>query len=86
MKESVLKDKSYQFALRVIKLYKYFIAEKKEYVLSKQILRSRAASAQILKRQIKHNQKQILFTNFQSLKKKRLKPIIGCGFCEIASI
>ncbi len=40
MKESVLKEKSYQFALRVIKLYKYITAEKKEYVLSKQILRS----------------------------------------------
>ena len=40
MKESVLKEKSYQFALRVIKLYKYIVAEKKEYVLSKQILRS----------------------------------------------
>jgi len=40
MKESVLRDKSYQFALRVIKLYKYIAAEKKEYVLSKQILRS----------------------------------------------
>lgn len=40
MKESVLRDKSYQFALRIIKLYKYIVAEKKEYVLSKQILRS----------------------------------------------
>lgn len=40
MKESILKEKSYQFALRVIKLYKYIIADKKEYVLSKQILRS----------------------------------------------
>lgn len=40
MKESVLKDKSYQFALRTIKLYKYIVAEKKEYVLSKQVLRS----------------------------------------------
>ena len=40
MKESVLKEKSYQFALRVIKLYKYIVAEKKEYVLSKQILRA----------------------------------------------
>ncbi len=40
MKESILKEKSYQFALRTIKLYKYIIAEKKEYVLSKQILRS----------------------------------------------
>ncbi len=40
MRESVLKEKSYQFALRVIKLYKYITAEKKEYDLSKQILRS----------------------------------------------
>jgi len=40
MKESVLREKSYQFSLRIIKLYKYICAEKKEYVLSKQILRS----------------------------------------------
>ena len=33
-------DKSTNFALRIIKLYKYLIAEKQEYVLSKQILRS----------------------------------------------
>ena len=40
MKESILREKSYQFALRIIKLYKYIIADKTEYVLSKQILRS----------------------------------------------
>jgi len=40
MKENVLRDKSYQFALRIVKLYKYLSDEKKEYVLSKQILRS----------------------------------------------
>lgn len=40
MKESVLKDKSYSFALRIVKLYKYIVSEKKEYVLSKQILRA----------------------------------------------
>jgi four helix bundle protein len=38
--ESILKTKSYNFALRTIKLYKYLVDEKKEYVLSKQILRS----------------------------------------------
>lgn len=38
MKESILREKSYQFALRVIKLYKYIVAEKNEYILSKQIL------------------------------------------------
>ena len=39
-KENVLKDKSYKFALRIVKLYKHLTEEKKEFVLSKQILRS----------------------------------------------
>ena len=39
-KENVLKQKSYKFALRIINLYKYLSTESKEYVLSKQILRS----------------------------------------------
>ena len=40
MKENVILTKTYKFALRIIKLYKYLIEEKKEYTLSKQILRS----------------------------------------------
>jgi four helix bundle protein len=40
LSESIVAKKSYSFALDIIKLYKYLIAEKKEYVLSKQILRS----------------------------------------------
>lgn len=40
MKENVIKSKSFAFALQVIKLYQYLQAEKKEYVLSKQLLRS----------------------------------------------
>lgn len=40
MKENIIKDKSYEFALRIVKLYKYLIESKKEYVLAKQILRS----------------------------------------------
>lgn len=39
-KENVLKDKSYKFALRIVKLYKHLAEEKKEFVLSKQVLRS----------------------------------------------
>ncbi|NCS87940.1 MAG: four helix bundle protein [Ignavibacteria bacterium CG2_30_36_16] len=37
--ENIIQNKSYQFALRIIKLYKFLIEEKKEFVLSKQILR-----------------------------------------------
>lgn len=39
-KKSILKDKSFAFALRCIKLYKYLTETKKEFVLSKQLLRS----------------------------------------------
>ena len=39
-KENLLKEKSYAFALRIIKLYKHLSGEIKEYVLSKQVLRS----------------------------------------------
>jgi four helix bundle protein len=40
---NVVRDKSFQFALRIVKLYRYLKEEKKEYVLSKQILRSGTA-------------------------------------------
>ncbi len=40
MKENIILTKTYKFALRIIKLYKYLVEEKKEYTLSKQILRS----------------------------------------------
>ncbi len=41
MKENnILKEKSYQFAIRIVKLYQFLKEEKKEFTLSKQILRS----------------------------------------------
>lgn len=40
MKENVIQIKSYAFALRAIKLHKFLIENKTEFVLSKQILRS----------------------------------------------
>ena len=38
--ENAIVDKSKAFALRIIKLYKYLCDEKKEFVLSKQVLKS----------------------------------------------
>ncbi|MBR6940348.1 MAG: four helix bundle protein [Clostridia bacterium] len=40
MNENAVLEKSKRFALRIVRLYKYLCGEKKEYVLSKQILRS----------------------------------------------
>ena len=38
-KKNVLKDKSFAFALRIVKAYQYLTKEKKEMILSKQLLR-----------------------------------------------
>ncbi len=40
MKSNILQDKSYNFAVKTVKLCKSLISDKKEFVLSKQLLRS----------------------------------------------
>jgi len=49
MSESILKNKSFLFAIRIIKLFEYLTGEKKEYVLSKQILRSGTAIGALIR-------------------------------------
>jgi four helix bundle protein len=39
-KKDILKEKSFAFALRAVKLFQYLNKEKKEFVMSKQLLRS----------------------------------------------
>lgn len=38
--ENIIQSKSYDFAIKVVKLYRFLSEEKREYVLSKQLLRS----------------------------------------------
>ena len=38
--DNIIETKSFDFAVRVVKLYRYLTSEKNEYVLSKQLLRS----------------------------------------------
>ena len=40
MAENIIKNKSFEFAIRIVKLYNFLCDDKKEYVLSKQLLRS----------------------------------------------
>ena len=39
MKESIVRDKSMCFAIRIVRCYKYLVEEKREFILSKQLLR-----------------------------------------------
>lgn len=43
MKQNVIKDKSFAFALRVVRLFQYLQSDKKEFIMSKQLLRSGTA-------------------------------------------
>ena len=53
MKENVLKEKSFLFAIRVINLYKFLKKDHKEFVLSQQIIRS-GTSVGALVREAEH--------------------------------
>ena len=40
MKENLVYEKAFKFSVRIVNLYKYLTSEYKEYILSKQVLRS----------------------------------------------
>ena len=60
--ESIVKDKSYQFAIRIVNAYKYLITSQKEFVLSKQMLRSGTAVGALIREGI-HAQSRSDFLN-----------------------
>ena len=64
--DNIVHDKSYNFALRIIKAYKYLTTEKKEFVLSKQLLRSGTAIGAMV-REAKFAQSRADFINKLSI-------------------
>lgn len=48
-KENVLRNKSYAFAIRMVRLSQYLQDEKKEFILSKQVLRSGTAIGALIR-------------------------------------
>lgn len=47
--DGVLKSKSYEFAIRVVKLSQYLQTEKREFILAKQVLRSGTAVGALIR-------------------------------------
>ena len=62
MKGSAIREKSYAFALRIIKMYKYLNQEQREFTLSKQILRSGTSIGALVK-EAEHAQSKADFIN-----------------------
>ena len=65
-KKGALKEKSYAFALRIIKAHKYLAKEQGEYVLSKQLLRCGTAIGALV-REVEYAQSRADFVNKMSI-------------------
>jgi four helix bundle protein len=59
-RQNIVLEKSYQFAIRIVKLYKWLCEHKKEYILSRQLLRSGTAIGALL-REAEHGQSKADF-------------------------
>ncbi len=66
LKKNVVREKSFAFALRVIKLSKFLQNEKREFVISKQVLRSGTAVGALI-REAEHAQSTADFINKMSI-------------------
>lgn len=63
---SIVVTKSYCFAIRVVAIYKLLVEERKEYVLSKQLLRSGTAIGALV-REAQHAQSRADFVDNMSV-------------------
>ena len=71
MKENIIKEKTFTFAIRIVKLYKYMCDEKKEYTLSKQLLRS-GTSVGAMVREAEHAETKKDFVHKMAIAQKEI--------------
>lgn len=75
MKENILKSKSFLFAIRIVKLYQFLCNEKKEFTLSKQLLRS-GTSVGAMVREPEHAESKIDFKHKMAIGQKEINETI----------
>lgn len=69
LKENLVYKKAFKFSIRIVRLYKYLVEEKNEYILSKQILRSGTSiGANIKEGIVAQSKKDFLSKMYVSLK------------------
>ena len=74
--QSILKQKTYAFALKVIKVYKQIVTEHKEYVLSKQFLKAGTAPGALV-REAEYGQSKPDFISKMSIALKEANECFG---------
>ena len=71
MKEKVLKIKSFGFAVRIVNLYKYLCEDRKEFVMSKQLLRC-GTSVGAMVREAEHSESKADFVHKLAVAQKEI--------------
>ena len=71
MKENVLKTKTFSFSIRMVNCYKFLMQEKKEFVLSKQLLRS-GTSVGAMVREAEHSESKPDFVHKMAIAQKEI--------------
>lgn len=74
-KDNAVRDKSFSFAVRIVKLYQYLVEQKKEYVLSKQLLRS-GTSVGAMIREAEHAESKNDFSHKFAIAQKEINESI----------
>jgi four helix bundle protein len=75
MRENVIIIKSFGFAVRIVKLYQYLCEQKKEFVLSKQLLRS-GTSVGAMVREAEHAESKTDFKHKMAIAQKEINETI----------
>ncbi len=70
MKDNIVLDKSFAFALRVIKLYRYLVESKKEYVLSKELLVAGTNIGKHVKEAVNAESREVFIAEFGIARRK----------------
>ncbi len=71
MGDNIIKNKSFNFAVRIVKLSKFLIESKKEFILSKQLLRS-GTSVGAMIREGEHSESKADFRHKLSIAQKEI--------------
>ncbi|TVQ42179.1 MAG: four helix bundle protein [Saprospirales bacterium] len=75
VRKNIVKNKSFQFAIKIVRLYQFFVTEKKEYVLSKQLLRS-GTSVGAMIREAEHAETKRDFIHKMAIAQKEINESI----------
>jgi four helix bundle protein len=83
---NVVQEKSFAFTLRIVRMYRHLTEQRKEFVLSKQILRSGTSIGANVEEAIGGQSGRDFLAKFNIAYKEARETHDGCAYCVIPAI